>query len=206
MVKLGATPVVPATSPHRSLADVLQAARNAPGKVNYAAGGGGGGATTTNLTAEFLQSETKVDLQAIPYKGSGPALVALLAGEVDLGFDIPTSALAHIKAGKLHALAVTSQRRSTVLPEVPTVAESGLPGFEVTGWFGLLAPAATPAAVLARLNKDVNEALNLPDVKERLASLGLELGGGTAADFARLIDADTQRYGAAIRRMGIKLE
>jgi tripartite-type tricarboxylate transporter receptor subunit TctC len=207
VAKVGATPVVlvvPAASTYRSLGDVLQAARKAPGKINYAAGGGG--ATTTSLAAEFLQNATQVDLQAIPYKGSGPALTALLAGEVDLGFDIPTSALPHLRAGKLHALAVTSKARSAVLPEVPTVAESGLPGFEVTGWFGVLAPAATPAAVLARLNKDVNDALNLPDVKERLASLGVEAGGGTAADFARLIEADSQRYGTAIRRMGIKLD
>jgi tripartite-type tricarboxylate transporter receptor subunit TctC len=207
VAKVGATPVVlvvPAASAYRSLGDVLQAARKAPGKINYAAGGGG--ATTTSLAAEFLQNATQVELQAIPYKGSGPALTALLAGEVDLGFDIPTSALPHLRAGKLHALAVTSKGRSAVLPEVPTVAESGLPGFEVTGWFGVLAPAATPAAVLARLNKDVNDALNLPDVKERLASLGVEAGGGTAADFARLIEADSLRYGTAIRRMGIKLD
>jgi len=207
VAKVGATPVVlvaPASGPYRSLGDVIQAARKAPGKLNFAAGGGG--ATTTNLAAEFLQNEAKFDMQAIPYKGSGPALTALLAGEVDVGFDIPSSALPHIRSGKLRALAVSSKLRSSALPEVPTVAELAVPGFEVTGWFGVLAPAATPPAVLARLNKDINDALHLPDVKERLASLGVEAGGGSPADFARLIDADTKRYGDAIRRLGIKVD
>jgi tripartite-type tricarboxylate transporter receptor subunit TctC len=207
VVKVGATPVVivaPASGPFRSLGDVIAAARKAPGKLNYAAGGGG--ATTTALAAEFLKNDAKLDMLQIPYKGSGPALTALLSGEVDLGFDIPSSALAHITAGKLRALAVTTHARSPVLPGVPTVEELGVTGFDVTGWFGVLAPAATPPAVLARLNKEVNEALNLPDVKARLAALGVEPGGGSAADFAKLIAADTLRYGEAIRRLGIKVD
>jgi tripartite-type tricarboxylate transporter receptor subunit TctC len=142
----------------------------------------------------------------VPYKGSGPALTALLGGEVDLGFDIPSSALPHIRAGKLRALAVTSRARASVLPEVPTVAETVLPGFEVTGWFGVLAPASTPAIVTARLNQEINAALALPDVKERLASLGVEPGGGSADDFARLLGGDARRYGDAIRRLGLKVD
>ncbi len=207
VAKVGATPVVivaPAAAPFRSFGDLISAARQSPGKLNYAAGGGG--ATTTALAAEFLKHDAKIEMQQINYKGSGPALTALLAGEVDLGFDIPSSALPHVKAGKLRALAVTGPRRSAVLPEVPTVAELGFTGFEVTGWFGVLAPAATPPTVLARLNQEVNAALALPDVKERLASLIVEPGGGTPADFQRLIEADARRYGEAIRRMGIKVE
>lgn len=207
IAKVGASPVVivaPASGPYRSLSDVINAARKAPGKLNYAAGGGG--ATTTSLAAEFLKSDAKLDMMQIPYKGSGPALTALLGGEVDFGFDIPSSALPHIKSGKLRALAVTSKARSSVFPDVPTVAELAAPGFEVTGWFGMLAPAATPPAIVAQLNKEVNNALNQPDVKERLASLGVEPGGGSPTDFAKLIEADTKRYGDAIRRMGIKAD
>jgi tripartite-type tricarboxylate transporter receptor subunit TctC len=207
VAKVGASPVVmvaPANSPYRSLADVLAAARKAPGKLNYAAGGGG--ATTTSLAAEFLKSEAKVDMLMIPYKGSGPALTALMGNEVDLGFDIPSSALPLIRSGKLRALAVTTKARSPALPEVPTVAETGLPNFEVTGWFGILAPAGTPPEVVARLNKDVNAALALPDVKERLQALGVEPAHGSPAEFGQLIRSETQRYGEAIRRLGLKAD
>lgn len=207
ITRVGSSPVVvvvPAASAYGSFTQLLDAVRRSPGKLNYAAGGGG--ATTTSLAAEFLKHETKLEMQQIPYKGSGPALTALLGGEVDLGFDIPSSALPHIRSGKLKALAVTSKVRASVLPEVPTVAEAVLPGFEVTGWFGMLAPAATPPAVLVRLNKDVNDALAMPDVKERLASLGVEPGGGSAADFGKLLETETKRYGDAIRRLGIKAD
>lgn len=205
--KVGATPVVivvPASSPYKSLADLLVSARAAPGKLNYAAGGGG--ATTTNLAAEFLKHDAKLVMQAIAYKGSGPALVALLAGEIDFGFDIPSSALPHIKAGKLRALAVTSKSRSPLMPEVPTVAETAVPGFEVNGWFGLLAPAGTPSAVVGRLNGELNAVLAQADVRERLTSLGVETGGGSAGEFTALIESDAKRYVEAIRRMGLKAD
>lgn len=207
VAKLGASPVVIVTSasqPYRNLGDVLVAARKAPGKLTYAAGGGG--ATVTALAAEYLKSDAKVDLLNIPYKGSAPALTALMAGEVDLAFDIPSSALPLIKDGRLHALAVTSKERSSALPVVATVAEQGLPGFEVLGWFGVLAPAGTPPTIIARLNKAVDAMLREPDVKTKLVALGIEPGGGTPADFAALIGADTQRASQAIRRLGIKAD
>jgi len=196
--------VVPAASPHKSLRELLAAARAAPGKLNY--GAGGGGATTTNLAAEFLKSDAKVEMQAIPYKGSGPALAALLAGELDLAFDVPTSALTHVKSGKLRGVAVTGKARSALLPEVPTVAEQGLPGFEITGWFGVMAPAGTPAAVIARLNAEIQKALEQPDVKDRLAGLALDAVPGAPALLGATLEADSRRYGDAIRRMGIKLD
>ncbi|WP_399686480.1 tripartite tricarboxylate transporter substrate binding protein [Xenophilus sp.] len=207
VAKVGASPIVivaPAAGPFRTLKDVIDAARRSPGKLNYAAGGGG--ATTTSLAAEFLKSDAKIDMVMVPYKGSGPALTALLSGEVDLGFDIPSSALPHIKSGKLRPVAVTTRTRSSVLPEVPTVAEQGIPGFEVTGWFGVLAPAGTPSAIVARLNKDINALLNEPDTKSRLQDLGVEVGTGSPADFGRLIAGDTRRYGDAIRKLGIKVD
>ena len=142
----------------------------------------------------------------MPYKGSGPALRALLSGEVDLGFDIPSSALPHIKAGKLRPLAVTTKTRSSVLPDVPTVAEQGMAGFEVTGWFGVLAPAGTPAAVIARLNKEINAVLSDPETRNKLEGIGVEAAPGSPADFGKLIASETQRYGDAIRKLGIKAE
>jgi tripartite-type tricarboxylate transporter receptor subunit TctC len=210
IVQVGSSPVVivvPAASPMRSFADLLDTARRAPGKLNYA--GGGGGATTTNLAAEFLKHDAGLYMVPITYRGSGPALIALIAGEIDLGFDIPISALPNLRAGKLRALAVTSRARSATLPEVPTIAETGqagLKGFDVVGWFGMMAPAGTPPAVVARLNQIVNDALGQADVRERLASVGVEPAGGTAAAFAALIASDTKRYGDAIRRIGVKVD
>lgn len=207
VIKLAATPVVvvaPAAQPWKSLTELLDAARKAPGTLNYAAGGGG--ATTTALAAEFLKKDTGTDMVQVPYRGSGPALTALLSGEVQVGFEIPSSALPHIQSGKLRALAVTTRTRSAALPDVPTVIEQGLRDFEVIGWFGVLAPAGTPAAVVDRLNRELNAALQQPELRERLSGLGLESGGGTPAEFQKLIASDTQRYGEAIRRMGIKVE
>jgi tripartite-type tricarboxylate transporter receptor subunit TctC len=207
VIKLGATPVVVvanASSPFHDLKDVMAAARKSPGKLNYAAGGGG--ATVTNLAAEFLKHDAAIDMVQINYKGSGPALTALLGGEVDLGFDIPSSALPLIKAGRLRALAVTSRNRAATLPDVPTVAEQGVPNFEVTGWFGVLAPAGTPAPIVERLNKDLQAMLAQPDVKSKLAELGLEPGGGDSAEFGKLIDSETRRAGDAIRRLGLRAD
>ena len=207
VIKLAASPVVivaPAAAPFKTLKDAIDAAKKSPGKLNYSAGGGG--ATVTALAAEFLKHDAGIDMVQINYKGSGPALTALLSGEVDLGFDIPSSALPHIQAGKLRPLAVTSRQRSPALADVPTVAEQGVPNFEVTGWFGVLAPAGTPAPVVARLNKEAAAALAAPEVKERLAGLGLEPGGGSPADFNRLIEADTARASAAIRRLGLRAD
>ena len=207
IIKMASTPVVlvvPSASRFQSLRELLDFARAQPGKLNYAAGGGG--ATTTNLAAEFLKHDARLDMQAIAYKGSGPALTALLAGEVDLGFDIPVSALPHIRAGKLRALAVSTRQRHPLLPDVPALAEASLPGFEVTGWFGVLAPAATPLAVLARLNKDIQLILDQAEVRDRLTSLSLDIGGGSAASFGALIESDARRYGDTIRRLGIRVD
>lgn len=207
VIKVAATPVVivaPVAQPWKSLDELLAAARKAPGSLNYAAGGGG--ATTTALAAEFLKKDTGVNMVQVPYKGSGPALTALLSGEVQVGFEVPSSALPYIQSGKLRPLAVTSKERSSVLPQVPTVKEQGLEDFEVTGWFGVMAPAATPQPVVARLNREINAILQQPDMRQRMQSLGLEPGGGSPTDFQALIESDTKRYGEAIRRMGIQAQ
>lgn len=192
VVKVASTPVVvvvPAAQPWKSLGEVVAAAKKAPGTFNYAAGGGG--ATTTAMAAEFLMNDAGINMAQVPYKGSGPALTALLSAEVHLGFEIPSSAMPHIQSGKLRALAVTSTARNAALPQVPTVQESGFQNFEVIGWFGVLAPAGTPADVVARLNKEINLILQQPDMREKLAGLGLDAAGGTPGDFQKLIAADT---------------
>jgi tripartite-type tricarboxylate transporter receptor subunit TctC len=207
VIKLAATPVVvvvPSDRPWKTLPELLEAARKAPGTLNYAAGGGG--ATTTALAAEFLKKDAQIDMVQVPYRGSGPALTALLSDEVQVGFEIPSSALPHIQSGKLRALAVTSRSKSPVLPDVPTVIDQGIRNFEVIGWFGVLAPAGTPQPVVTRLNREINSILQQPDIRERLAGLGLQGTGGTPEEFQKLIESDTQRYGEAIRRMGIKVE
>ena len=207
VLKVASTPVVivtPVAQSWKSLNELLAAARKTPGALNYAAGGGG--ATTTALAAEFLKNDAGIDMLQVPYKGSGPALTALLSGEVQVGFEIPLSALPHIQSGKLRALAVTSQSRSSALPDVPTAKEQGLKNFDVVGWFGILAPTGTPQPVVARLNREINAILKQSDLRERLLALGLESGGGTPEDFQKLIEADTRRYGDAIRRLGIKAD
>lgn len=207
VANLGASPivvVVPGASPFKSLNDVLAAARKAPGKLNYAAGGGG--ATTPSMAAEFLKNETRTSMQLITYKGSAPALMALASGELDLAFDIPSSALPLVQSGKLRAIAVTTKNRASTLPDIPTVAETVAPGFEVTGWFGVMAPAGTPPDIVARLNKDIHAALAKPAVHERLLSLGLEHVRGTPGEFGQMIASEVKRYSDAIRTLGLKAE
>lgn len=204
VVKVASTPVVivvAATQPWKTLDDLVGAAKKSPGALNYAAGGGG--ATTTALAAEFLKHGAGLDMKQIPYKGSGPALTALLGGEVQVGFDIPSSSIPHIEAGKLRALAVTSKARIPALANVPTVAESGLKDFEVNGWFGVMAPAGTPNDVIDRLNREINIILNKPEMQSVFAKYGLTAGGGSPSEFKQLLVSDAQRFGAAIRRMGL---
>lgn len=196
--------VVNGQGPYRSLKELVAAARKSPGKLNYAAGGGG--ATLTSLAAEVFKSQARLDVVQISYKGSGPALTALMSGEVDFAFDIVSSALGQVKSGKLRALAVASKKRSSVLPDVPTIAEEAVSGFDVVGWFGILAPVRTPAPVVERLNRDINAMLEAPDVKERFKDLGIEPLGGNAAEFGKLIESETARWGEVIRRLGLKAD
>jgi tripartite-type tricarboxylate transporter receptor subunit TctC len=207
VIALAQTPVVivaNSTSQYRSLKDLVEAARATPGKLNY--GAGGGGATLTNLAAEVFRSGAKLDVVQVNYKGSGPALTALMGGEIDFAFDTVSGSVGQVKSGKLRALAVTSKQRSTALPDVPTVAETVLPGFEVIGWFGILAPAGTPAPIVDRLNRDLNAILQTQETKARLRDLGTEPLGGTAAEFGKLIESETARWGEVIRKLGIKAD
>lgn len=196
--------VHPGAAQRATLAGLLAEARAHPGKLNFGAPGSGG--TLPSLAAEMLRSQAKIEFITVGYKGAAPAITALLAGEVDFSLSTVPGAIGQIKAGKLRAIAVTSQRRAAVMPEVPTVAEQGLPGFEVIGWFGLLAPAGTPAATVERLNREANLALRAPEVQQRMADLGAAGMGGTPEAFAQLVASETARWGAVVKRLGLKAD
>jgi tripartite-type tricarboxylate transporter receptor subunit TctC len=204
VIELAQSPIVvlvDAKSSFTSIQQLVAAARDAPGKLNF--GTGGGGATLTALSAIMLRREVGYDATAVYFPGSGPANIALLGGTIEFGFDTVSGAIGQITGGSLRALAVTSAARSAILPSVPTIAETVSPGFDVTGWFGILAPAGIDKAIVEALNRALNEILLAPDVRERMAALGIEPVGGTSADFSRLIESETVRWGRMIRELGL---
>lgn len=189
-----------------SVPDLIRVARANPGKLNMASSGNG---TSIHLAGELFKSMTGSFMLHFPYRGSGPALMDLMAGNVDLMFDNLPSALPHIKAGKLLALAVTSAQRSPAVPELPTVAEAGgaaLKGYEASSWFGLLAPSTQPAEQVARLQREAAAALNTPALRERLAGQGAVAGGGTSAEFAALIASETAKWAKVVKVSGAKVD
>lgn len=186
----------------RSVPDLLQYARKHPGKLNFASFGAN---TSGGLATEMIKLMGKVDVLHVPFNGSAPALQAILGGNVDLMFDTAVTAIPNLKAGKLRALAVSSAKRSSIAPELPTVAET-IPGFEADSWNGLMAPAGTPSAAIARLNAEVAKMIRQPDVQERFASLGAEPGGGSPAEFAAFLAAETERYAKLVKEANLKIE
>ncbi len=190
----------------QSVADLVRVARAQPGKLNMCSSGNG---TSIHLAGELFKSLTATYMIHFPYRGSGPALLDLMGGNMDLMFDNLPSALPHIRSGKLKALAVTSARRSEALPELPTIAESGVPelkAFEASSWFGLLAPAAQPADQVARVQREAAKALATPAIRERLASQGAMPGGGTSAEFAALIASETAKWAKVVKASGAKVD
>jgi tripartite-type tricarboxylate transporter receptor subunit TctC len=188
-------------TPVASIRALIALAEANPGKLSYASSGAG---AASHLSAELFKSMARVDLLHVPYKGTGQALTDLLAGQVDLLFAPSQTVIQHVRAGKLRALATTGARRTETLPDVPTVAESGLPGYEALGWFGVLAPAATPAPVVDRLSGDANRVLADPDVRSRMLALGADPRGNTPEEFARFIREDQAKWAKLIRDAGIK--
>jgi tripartite-type tricarboxylate transporter receptor subunit TctC len=193
--------VVNAVSPHRTLADLLAAARARPGRLTYSSGGNGSAA---HITFEYLKLRAKVFLLHIPYRGTAPSVTDLLAGQVDCTFTGSPAVLPHIRSGRLRALAVSSPQRLAALPDVATVAESGIAGFEADQWYGLVAPAATPAAVVARLNAEVNKALALPDVAQQLATEGAQPMPGAPQVFGELIRREIPRWAEVVKAGNVK--
>lgn len=195
--------VVHPTVPAKSFRELLAYARANPDKLNFASPGEGSGA---HLAGELLKIDAGIKATHVPYKGMAPAVNDLLGGNVQMMFAGVSSALQHIKSGKLVALAVASPKRNPQLPDVPTVAESGLPGFDVTSWYGIVVRAGTPPAVVQKIQRDMAQALQAEDVKSKLAGLGLEPVGNTPEEFAALIRAETQKWGDIVRKAGIKAQ
>ncbi|MGZ5125255.1 MAG: Bug family tripartite tricarboxylate transporter substrate binding protein [Burkholderiales bacterium] len=189
--------------PVRSVQDLIDHARRNPGKLLFASSGN---ATTTHVSGELFKVMTGTNMVHVPFRGSVVAIADLTAGRVNLMFDNIPSIGPHVKAEKLRGLAVTSAKRVPAYPELPTVAEAGVPGFEVTGWGGLIVPAGTPKSIVVRLNAELNEALALPHLTEKLTSLGSEVAGGTAEQFAELIRKETIKWGDVVKRAGIKID
>jgi tripartite-type tricarboxylate transporter receptor subunit TctC len=176
--------------------EFIALAKSHPGQLNYSSSGAGGG---PHLAAEMFKDATGTFIVHVPYRGGGPAIADLLAGNVQLSFMTVLEASGHIKAGKLRALAVTSEQRVSALPDVPTLAESTVPGFNSVSWIGLLAPAGTPATVIEKIAADVRDTIEMPEVKNRLIELGGIPKFTTPAEFGKLIDNDRKRYAAVIK-------
>ena len=189
--------------PANSVAELIALAKEKPGELNFASSGNG---SSIHLSGELFKAMTGVDIVHVPYKGSGPAVVDLLGGQVQMMFDNLPSSAPQIKAGKLRPLGVTSKERSPTLPDVPTIAEAGVPGYEALSWFGVLVPAGTPDAIVAKLQNEIAKALADPAMRERFAELGAVPVGGTSAEFADLITAETAKWAKVVQDAGIKLE
>lgn len=182
--------------PANSIAELVAYAKRNPGKLNYSSSGFG---STNHLAAEVFKDELGLDIVHVPYQGGGEAMNALLGGQVQMLFITLPASLPHIKAGKVRALALTGVKRMDSLPDVPTVAETVLPGFDINLWIGVVAPAGTPPAVVDRINADFNKVLAMPSVKERITALGANIAGGTPAQFDAFIRRELQRWAKTIK-------
>lgn len=190
-------------TPYKSVKDLIAAAKAKPGSIPYASTGTG---SSNHLSMELFKTMTGTDLTHIPYKGSAPAVTDLIGGQVQAYFDNTPNVLPHIKAGKIRALAVTSAKRFSLVPDLPTVAEAGVPGYEVTVWFGTVAPAGTPPDVVAKINAEINRILTLPEVKERFTAGGIEIIGGTPETFGALIRKEAATWAKVVKDANIKAD
>jgi tripartite-type tricarboxylate transporter receptor subunit TctC len=194
-----ANPKVPASN----VRELIDYAKKNPGKLTFGSSGTG---AASHLSAELFKSLAGIDMLHVPYKGTGQAVTDLLAGQIDLMFAPAQTVMQHVQGGKLKAFAVTSARRSATLPDLPTAAQSGLPGYEAIGWFGLLVPAATPKALVAKLSDDSRKALDEPEAKQRMLALGAEPAGNTPEQFAQFIRDDQAKWSKLMRERGIASE
>lgn len=195
--------VVHPSVPAKSVRELIALAKAAPGRLNYASSGVGAGA---HLSAELFKSMAGVNIVHVPYKGHTPALVDLIAGQTDMMFSNAGSGLPHIQAGKLKALAVTTPQRWALLPQLPTLSESGLPGFDVTQWSGLVAPAGTPQAIIDKLSGEVVRILKMPDVHTQIVALGFTPVGNTPSEFSAHIKAEIAKWAKVIKAAGIRAD
>ncbi len=195
--------VVHPAMPAKTVKDLIALARAQPGKITSASAGTGG---VQHMALELLKMTAKVDIIHVPYKGAGPAIPDLIGGHVDMFFSGMPPAMSQVKAGKLRALAVTTPKRSPAAPDVPTMAEAGVAGFDINNWFAYFVPAGTPADVVGRINAEINKALRLQDVKDRLSPQGAETVGTTPEELARYVRAESDKYAKLIRASGAKAD
>lgn len=195
--------VVHPAAPFKSVQELIQAARRMPGKINYASGSNG---STTHLAMELFKSMAKIDLVHIPFKGSGPALQALVAGQVPVMFELMPSATPFVQSGQLKAIAVTSRNRSENFPELKTVAEEGLAGFDVASWFGILAPAGTEQAVIDKLHRAIARVMSTADFKRRLHTLGAQPMSEGPREFHGLIERELTKWATIVKESGARVE
>ena len=189
--------------PYKSVKELIAYAKANPGAVNFGSSGSG---SSIHLSGELFKSMAKVDMVHIPYKGSAPAVTDLLGNQIGIMFDNMPSAIQHVRSGKLVPLAVTTAKRSPELPDVPTIAEAGVPGYEATSWFGMLAPAGTPAPIIAQLNTAIAKVLANPEYKQKIAAQGAEVYSETPEQFAAFIKQETLKWGKVVRDSGAQAD
>jgi tripartite-type tricarboxylate transporter receptor subunit TctC len=195
--------VVHPSVPVHSVQELIAYAKARPGQLNYGSGGVG---TTPYLATELLKSMTDIDVVHVPYKGGAPALADLMAGQLTFMIENVPGTMPMVKSSKLRALAITSAQRSPLAPDLPTMAEAGVAGYEMVGWNGVFVAKGTPPTIVARLNGDLAKVLRLPDVKEQMAALGAEPGGDSAQAFGAFVSAEQARWGKIIKERGIRPE
>ena len=193
--------VVHPSLPVRSVKELIAFARARPGQLTYASAGTGG---VQHLSGELLKVTMKLDMAHVPYKGAGPVMPDLIGGHVPMFFSGMPPAMPHVKAGKLRALAVTTTRRSPAAPDVPTMAEAGVPGFDISNWFAYFVPSGTPAEVISRLNSEVNRGLKQPDVREKLANVGAETVGTSPEELSKFVRSETEKFARLVKLSGAK--
>ncbi|WP_151633322.1 tripartite tricarboxylate transporter substrate binding protein [Noviherbaspirillum aerium] len=195
--------VVHPSVPVKTVKEFIDLAKKKPGEINFASSGSG---SSIHMSGELFKMMTGVEMQHIPYKGSAPAVTDLLGGRVQAMFDNAPSALPNIQNGKLRALAITGPKRSETLPDLPTMVEAGLPGYEVTSWFALVAPANTPPEIISRLNEEVNKALKVPELRASLAKLGADPSGTTPEQLRKFVSSETARWAKVVKTSGAKVD
>ena len=189
--------------PAKSIKELLALAKAQPGKLNYGSSGAG---TGPHLAGELLNMMGGVKIVHIPYKGSAPAQTALMSGEVDLNFENTLIILPHVKSGRLRPIAATGSRRSTLLPDLPTVAEAGLPGFSASGWYGMVAPVAVAKEIVAKLNAEITRVLRMPEIAGRLNSMAAEPAPGTPEQFGNFIRSETEKWTRVVKAANMKVD
>jgi tripartite-type tricarboxylate transporter receptor subunit TctC len=195
--------VVNPSVPAKDVAELAALAKSKPGKLTYASSGQG---SLQHIAAEMFKSAAGADIVHVPFKGSSQAVVDLMSGQVDMNFDSIPAVIQHVKAGKLRAIAVTAAKRASAFPDLPAIAESGYPDYDLTSWWGIFAPAGTPSEIVAKVHRDTLAVLQNAEVKERFAGLSVDPGGGSSREFADYVRQEIAKYDALVKRLNIKTE